>query len=965
MKEPSPQRLAALSSLLRSRKGEIVAAWEQAVVAAGVLEGKGMDRPALVDRIPALVERVAERADAAAAGAPPPSAQQDARAHAVERLEHGYDLDEVVAEFALLRRTIAARCAEDAPELGPAELALVHEVIDEAIASSATHFAAARAYALEALDRVSSVALASREVDSLLQDLLEVIRQAIPVVDALAFLLVDGDRLYVRAAMGPEAAQQQGVSLAIGEGFSGRVAAERRPLLLREAADDPGVRSELAPGRRPRALFGVPLEHAGRLLGVAYMGSPVATAFSNEELLLFRAMADRATAAIAHAETLTREQVEHATSRALASSSSLAEALPRLLAEIGTTCGWQVGSAWTPAADQTLRVFSFWQAPGVDAPGFEEASRGTTFRPGEGLPGRTLQSGETVWLSDVSLSRSYARKAAALDAGLRSAVAFPLCSEGRSLGVLEFYSDRLRSPAEVLVRLTSMLAQKLETFLQRLEAQDEARRRGDALHASEERLRLALHAAGLGTWEYDPEGRIVRFDERGTVLYGSPPGAALNYDDWLAHVHTDDRERVTAMVRRALASAGSESYDADYRIVAGAPERERWMHSSGRVVIDRDGASRFIGVHRDVTEIKAAHEAIRRSEREFRTVIETMPQFVWTARPDGRMDYINPRLANYFGDRADAFLDSAWSEVVHPDDLQNSVRAWSRAIATGEPLQVERRLRRNDGAYRWFLTRAVTLHDEGGRVRSWLGTSTDIDDLKQAEAELQRRAEFEQQLIGIVSHDLRNPMNVILLAAQVLLRSEGLTDRQTKTVVRLFNAAERATRLIRDLLDFTKARLGGGIPVERKPVDLHALIRDVLEEARAVHPDRTIDLTSSGDGQGEWDGDRLAQVTINLVNNALTYSPAETPVRVETAGNEHTVTLSVHNDGAPIPPEHLPRLFEPMHRAGEHGRAGGVGLGLFIVDNIVRAHGGHVDVRSSAGEGTTFRVVLPRAAPPA
>jgi signal transduction histidine kinase len=137
----------------------------------------------------------------------------------------------------------------------------------------------------------------------------------------------------------------------------------------------------------------------------------------------------------------------------------------------------------------------------------------------------------------------------------------------------------------------------------------------------------------------------------------------------------------------------------------------------------------------------------------------------------------------------------------------------------------------------------------------------------------------------------------------------------------------------------------------------------VVEEVRLAHPDREVRVVSSGDGTGEWDGDRLAQVITNLVNNALAYSPPGTPVRVETRGVDGSVLLGVHNAGRPIPPELLPHLFEPMTR-GRSGDSGSrsIGLGLFIVANIVHAHGGTIEVRSEEGEGTTFTVKLPRRA---
>ncbi len=228
--------------------------------------------------------------------------------------------------------------------------------------------------------------------------------------------------------------------------------------------------------------------------------------------------------------------------------------------------------------------------------------------------------------------------------------------------------------------------------------------------------------------------------------------------------------------------------------------------------------------------------------------------------------------------------------------------------------------------------------------------------------ELRRRTEFEQQLIGIVAHDLRNPLSAITMAAGLLQVSPGLNERQLKAALRISSSCERATRLIRDFLDFTQARLGTGIPLNRRPMDLHDITRHVVDEVRQAHPTREVQLEASGEAQGEWDPDRIAQVLTNLVGNALAYSPPHTPVRVTVSSEPGSALLQVHNQGTPISPELLPRLFEPLTRGapteGQHSRS--IGLGLYIVREILRGHGGSVEVSSSQETGTTFTVRLPR-----
>jgi sigma-B regulation protein RsbU (phosphoserine phosphatase) len=229
-------------------------------------------------------------------------------------------------------------------------------------------------------------------------------------------------------------------------------------------------------------------------------------------------------------------------------------------------------------------------------------------------------------------------------------------------------------------------------------------------------------------------------------------------------------------------------------------------------------------------------------------------------------------------------------------------------------------------------------------------------------AELARRAEFERQLIGMVSHDLRNPLGAVLLGSSALARRDSLDERALFAVTRIQSAAERADGLVTDLLDFTQARFGGGIRIERVLTDLGALTRNLLAEVREEHPDRRLRIESAGDLSGEWDPARLAQLERSLLCNAIGYSPDGSEVRVLLNGNGHEVTLAVHNGGPPIPAQRWESIFQPIYRGADSaGRS--VGLGLYIARSIAQAHGGTISVTSSAREGTTFAVRLPRAWP--
>jgi sigma-B regulation protein RsbU (phosphoserine phosphatase) len=222
-------------------------------------------------------------------------------------------------------------------------------------------------------------------------------------------------------------------------------------------------------------------------------------------------------------------------------------------------------------------------------------------------------------------------------------------------------------------------------------------------------------------------------------------------------------------------------------------------------------------------------------------------------------------------------------------------------------------------------------------------------------------AEFARQLMGIVSHDLRNPLSAIGLSAQVLLRTP-LDDAQAQAVARIRTANARANRLIGDMLDFTQARLGGGIPVTMRALSLHALVQDCLQGWSSDYPDRELAHQQSGEGDCDGDADRLAQMVGSLVGNALAYGDASRPVSVSSTIDTNAFCLSVHNYGEPIAETLIGSLFSPLGRGpGVRTSGRSVGLGLYIAREIAAAHGGIVSAESNA-QGTTFRATLPRRA---
>jgi signal transduction histidine kinase len=219
---------------------------------------------------------------------------------------------------------------------------------------------------------------------------------------------------------------------------------------------------------------------------------------------------------------------------------------------------------------------------------------------------------------------------------------------------------------------------------------------------------------------------------------------------------------------------------------------------------------------------------------------------------------------------------------------------------------------------------------------------------------------FRDQFVGVLSHDLRTPLGAVTVGAALLAVPEDNPERRGRVVTRIMSSAQRMERMIGDLLDLTRARLGGSIPLNRRPGDLAQVCQEAMMEIRAGQPEADLRFQANGDLRGQWDADRLAQVVSNLLGNAIQHGSG-TPITLTVQDQGDSVTLSVNNGGHPITPEVLPFVFEPLARGRAEDASHSIGLGLFIARAIVSAHGGHIQVSSSTDAGTTFTVRLPKA----
>jgi PAS domain S-box-containing protein len=372
-------------------------------------------------------------------------------------------------------------------------------------------------------------------------------------------------------------------------------------------------------------------------------------------------------------------------------------------------------------------------------------------------------------------------------------------------------------------------------------------------------------------------------------------------------------------------------------------------------------------IQRQAEELRAAERRQRELElkalrhvaqRRYRNLADAVPTLVWTATADGEVDYVNRRWAEFTGLDLEHTRGAKWLAALHPEDAPRVQRAWRESVDLGALHEIECRLRRSyDGAYRWHLCRAVPERAEDGAIVGWLGTYTDFEELKRA---LNARDEF----LSIASHELRTPLTALKLRLQSLQRAGDLAASLRNKVDSAARQTDRLERLVDNLLDVSRITTGH-LELELEPFDMSELFRDVAERFRDEISlvGSTLDLCLPEELPGTWDRMRVEQVLTNVLSNAVKYGSGKS-IRVTLRASDHGAQFDVEDEGIGIAESDLGKIFGQFQRAAHGSKGGGLGMGLYIAQQIVTAHGGDIRVQSRIGSGTRFTVTLPSAPDP-
>ncbi|GAA5786223.1 hypothetical protein GCM10007860_32620 [Chitiniphilus shinanonensis] len=563
--------------------------------------------------------------------------------------------------------------------------------------------------------------------------------------------------------------------------------------------------------------------------------------------------------------------------------------------------------------------------------------------------------------------------------------------------------DMMRSGATdyVLKQSLKLLPKAVERALLITGERAERRRMADALLTSKINTRLAVEAAELGMWDYEPLTASLTWDRRCKAMFGLPPDTEVGLETFRHHVHPDDRQRMDGFITEAISQAQQQGgHQAEFRIVTAQGD-ERWVVTRGQTFFERGACTRFIGVLQDITERKQAEQAIRDMNQELERRVEERTRerdrtwqlsrdLLVVAGYDTVAFAVNPAWSDCLGWDEAQLLGRPLLDIVHPED-RAATEAMARRLAAGRiESRFEHRCRDRDGAYHWIAWTAVPEGERfygSGRDITLEKTALyelahanralleEIEERERVEATLQQmqRLEAVGQLTAGVAHDFNNLLTVILSNAAFLARSVGKgvePDKLRQYVARIREAGERGAKLTAQLLSFSRRQR-----LAPQVLDLNATITGMLDLLRSTLGGSIAVETQLA--EDPWlalvDPTQVELIVLNLAINArdamegggqlwLTTSNQslwQAPSRPEEPEPGQYVVLTVRDSGSGMPPDVLAKAFEPFFTTKEPGK--GSGLGLAQVFGFAKQSGGGVRIGSEPGQGTTVQVYLPRA----
>lgn len=513
----------------------------------------------------------------------------------------------------------------------------------------------------------------------------------------------------------------------------------------------------------------------------------------------------------------------------------------------------------------------------------------------------------------------------------------------------------------------------------------------EKLKISEERLRMAIESTHLGTWDYNPLTGELNWSEECRKIYAAPVGIAIDFKKFSEHIHPEDKESVEAAILKSMEPEGIGSYDIRYRILRFDDFSVRWIRAQGTVFFNKEmEAERFMGTVLDITDEKQREIDLRTNAERIETILESLPQMAWTATPNGEVSYFSQSWCDYTGQTLEEALGNGWGKALHPDYIELTWEIWSNSLKTGNQYEMEYKIRRGvDGQYRWMWGKGIPLRNSEGAIYQWVGTVTDIHELKTLEERLieaageleatneeltasnEELAESNTQLsktnadldnfIYTASHDLKAPMSNIeglLYSLRDCLQSEKeQIDEDADYHLQLMeNSINRFKSTLLDLTEISKVQK----VQEEDVVELD--ISEILEDVKLSIADQisssgtTIYTDFSKSNTIQFSKKNLKSIVYNLLSNAIKYkdSKRKSEIYISTEKMGGYTLLSIKDNGLGISLDNQGKMFSMFKRF--HNHVEGTGIGLYIVKRMIDNAGGKIEVESQVEVGTTFKV---------
>ena len=676
-------------------------------------------------------------------------------------------------------------------------------------------------------------------------------------------------------------------------------------------------------------------------------GPPVFTAFLRD--VTEQKSADRSRAArLAVVQALTR-------------AGPTAETARDILQAVGANLGWEVGVFWSPDPDAgVMRLLASWHAPDLPASEVEAQSRGRTFGPGDGMVGRAWATGAPAWVTDVTGEAGFAAAAAAARAdGLRTAFVYPVVVGDATPGVLEFFCRRPREPDAATLDLMAAVGVKVGHYLER-------RRAEELLRASEARLRSIIETTPQCIKLIAADGTVLEMNAPGLAIVEAGGADEVIGRDVFALVAPEDRDRYRAF---HAAVCGGWTGTAEFAAV-GLRGTRRILEATA-APFKVNGAMGQLCVSQDVTERRRAEAQLQMRDRAIQAISEGI-LITDATRQENPIVYVSPgfeRLTGYTQAEAEGkncrFLQGK-------DTDPGAVAELRQAVRDGRPCAVEILNYRKDGTAFWNALSVTPVWD-GGRLTHYVGVQADVTGRRRLEEQFRQAQKMEAvgQLAAGVAHDFNNHLTVINGYSEMALDALPAADPMRDLLREINKAGRRAATLTRQLLLFTRQQV-----LDPRILDLNAVVGDtgnmlrrlIGEDVRlATHLDAALAPVKADLGQVE-------QVVINLCVNARDAMPAGGNLTIETRNVTLDETyartrpgvhpgayamLAVSDTGAGMDEAVRARIFEPFFTTKQPGK--GTGLGLPVVFGAIKHAGGHVEVYTEVGRGTTFKVYFPQA----